>query len=46
MKKHETWYVQSGKFIYRWIDTLTADDKSKVLEPGDIVVIKQGLPIN
>ena len=44
MKKHETWYVQSGKFIYRWIDTLTADDKSKVLEPGDIVVIKQGLP--
>ena len=25
MLKHETWYVQSGKFIYRWIDTNNAN---------------------
>jgi mannose-6-phosphate isomerase-like protein (cupin superfamily) len=44
MLKHETWYVQSGKFIYRWIDTTNADLHQKTLNVGDKVVITPGLP--
>jgi len=34
--KEETWYVQSGKFIVRWIDTNTAELHEKELI-GDAV---------
>ena len=35
--KDETWYVNSGKFIYRWIDTETAETHEVKLKEGDIV---------
>lgn len=34
--KEETWYVQSGKFIVRWIDTKNADQHEKELTEGEI----------
>ena len=37
MIKDETWYVESGEFIYRWIDTETADVHEQHLKPGNIV---------
>ena len=44
MIKDETWYVSFGEFIYRWIDTQTAEIHSKVLNAGDIVRQMPGLP--
>jgi quercetin dioxygenase-like cupin family protein len=38
-EKHETFYVFSGKFEFRYIDTETADIKSKILVEGDVVEI-------
>ena len=35
--KDETWYMNSGKFIYRWIDTETAETHEVKLKEGDIV---------
>jgi len=32
--KEETWYIQSGKFIVRWIDTDTAEVNEKILQEG------------
>lgn len=34
-KKHETWYVLSGKFRVEWINTLDASLCSKELTQGD-----------
>jgi len=34
--KEETWYMQSGKFIVRWIDTMTAEVLEKELCEGDV----------
>ena len=34
--KEETWYVQSGRFIVRWIDTVTAELHEKELRDGMI----------
>jgi mannose-6-phosphate isomerase-like protein (cupin superfamily) len=34
-EKDETWYVVSGEFIVRWINTKNASTDSKVLKPGD-----------
>jgi mannose-6-phosphate isomerase-like protein (cupin superfamily) len=34
--KEETWYVQSGKFIIRWIDTTTAEQHEKEVISGAI----------
>jgi len=42
--KDETWYVQKGKFIYRWIDTETAETKSELLEKGGVVRQRVGQP--
>jgi quercetin dioxygenase-like cupin family protein len=42
--KDETWYVDSGKFIYRWIDTETAEVVEQVLTKGDIVRQRPGQP--
>jgi quercetin dioxygenase-like cupin family protein len=44
MIKDETWYVQSGKFIYRWIDTETAEWHERVIEEGDTVRQLPGMP--
>lgn len=35
--KDETWYVNSGRFIYRWIDTETADTHEVNLSSGDVM---------
>lgn len=34
-EKDETWYVESGEFIVKWIDTTDASVHEKVLKPGD-----------
>ena len=44
LKKDETWYVQEGKFIYRWIDTETAELHEQTLYEGDIVRQRVGQP--
>ena len=44
MNKDETWYVNSGSFIYRWIDTETADIIEQNLKVGDVVRQKPGQP--
>lgn len=42
--KDETWYVNEGSFIYRWIDTDTAEVQEKVLNIGDTVRQNPGQP--
>lgn len=42
--KDETWWVQSGEFIYRWIDTDTAQILEQKLLPGHIVRQHPGQP--
>ena len=44
MVKDETWYVERGEFIYRWIDTETAEVKIVRLYPKDIVRQRPGQP--
>jgi len=44
MIKDETWYVEEGEFIYRWIDTETAEVKVSRLHPKDIVRQRPGQP--
>jgi quercetin dioxygenase-like cupin family protein len=34
-EKEETWYVQSGKFVVKWIDTTNAQQNEQELNPGD-----------
>jgi len=34
-EKDETWYVQSGKFVVKWIDTNTAEEYKRILNVGD-----------
>lgn len=34
-EKDETWFVNSGKFILRFIDTQTAELKERILKEGD-----------
>ena len=42
--KDETWYVDKGEFIYRWIDTETAEINKVKLKPGDVVRQRVGQP--
>ena len=42
--KDETWYVDKGEFIYRWIDTETAEINKQKLKPGDVVRQRVGQP--
>lgn len=35
-EKDETWYVLSGKFVVKWIDTKTAAKHEKELVPGNV----------
>lgn len=44
MIKDETWYVESGEFLYRWIDTETAEMNTNVLTEGDSVRQRPGQP--
>lgn len=44
MIKDETWYVNEGEFIYRWIDTETADLNERILKVGDTVRQYPGQP--
>ena len=42
--KDETWYVNDGIFIYRWIDTETAQMHEVELKEGDVVRQRVGQP--
>ena len=42
--KDETWYVNEGSFVYRWIDTETAETKQETLTKGDVVRQRVGQP--
>lgn len=44
IKKTETWYINSGKFEFRYIDTTNADVKTRSLNPGDVVTNEIGQP--
>jgi len=44
IKKVETWYVSSGKFIFKWIDASNANVKVEELLPGDIITNEIGEP--
>lgn len=35
-EKEETWYIQSGKFIVKWIDTKTAEQHEQILVEGAV----------
>ena len=44
MIKDETWYVKEGEFLYRWIDTETAEVITETLVVGDSVRQLPGQP--
>ena len=44
MDKDETWYIEDGEFIYRWIDTEIAEVKVVRLYPEDVVRQRPGQP--
>jgi mannose-6-phosphate isomerase-like protein (cupin superfamily) len=35
-EKEETWYIQSGKFVVKWIDTKTAKQHEQLLIEGAV----------
>ena len=42
MIKNETWYVQSGKFQFDWIDNTKLN--RMIINPGDVIYIERGKP--
>jgi len=42
--KDETWYVNKGEFIFRWIDTTNANQIEEKLTEGQCIHIPIGLP--
>lgn len=44
MIKDETWYVEEGMFLYRWIDTETAEVRENILKEGHSVRQFPGQP--
>ena len=44
MKKMETWYVTTGLFTFRWINTANADIIEETLRPGDTITNLIGEP--
>ena len=44
IKKKETWYVASGKFLLIWIDTSDSTEKERELNVGDIIEVDRGDP--
>ena len=43
VQKYETWFVQSGKLVLRYIDPKSAGVNETTLNPGDILTIYQGI---
>ena len=43
INKYETWYIQKGKLIFKWVDPDTADIINEELKSGDVVTIYQGI---
>ena len=44
LKKKETWFVQSGGFIFKWIDVENGRMESRTITQGESVLIERGLP--
>ena len=44
LMKKETWYISSGKFTFKYINTNNADILSEVLESGDVITNEIGEP--
>lgn len=44
IKKKETWFIQSGTFLFKWIDVENGEINSQELSVGESVVIERGLP--
>lgn len=44
LKKKETWYVASGFFLFKYINTQTADVCEIELVPGDTITNEIGEP--
>ncbi len=42
--KDETWFINDGEFIFRWIDTTNANIIEEILKKGDCINIPIGLP--
>jgi mannose-6-phosphate isomerase-like protein (cupin superfamily) len=44
LNKKETWYVSTGSFRFRWINTKNADIIEESLKPGDTITNEVGEP--
>lgn len=44
INKKETWYVSTGSFLFRWINTKNADVIEESLKPGDTITNEIGEP--
>ena len=44
LKKTETWYVSSGRFLFKYINTHNADIIETVLDVGDVITNTVGSP--
>lgn len=44
LKKDETFFVNKGSLLYKWINTETAEVNEKVVYMGDVIHITPGLP--
>jgi len=44
LKKKETWFVQQGGFIFKWIDIENGKLNSRTLINGESVLIERGQP--
>ena len=44
LKKKETWYVQSGRFDFHWIDVENGKINRTNIKEGDSILIEKGLP--
>ena len=44
MLKDEAWYINKGEFEYKYIDTETAELRSKIVKEGDCIHLIPGQP--
>jgi mannose-6-phosphate isomerase-like protein (cupin superfamily) len=44
LKKKESWYIASGRFLFRWINTANADVIEETLRVGDTITNEIGEP--
>lgn len=42
--KKESWYVGKGSFAFRWINTETADEDTRIIGVGTCITIERGQP--